>query len=95
MPLCRGFQALISRHSAPGCPPIGKNERSLRQDRADRLEIMDHALVTDVFDCNTCCEQLVGVGTAFVSHRPRVDGALARLSDVLQHWSGAVTCPAC
>ena len=24
----------------------------------------------------------------------RVDGALQELSDVLQHWSGAVTCPA-
>ena len=51
-----------------------KNEPSLRQDRADRVEIMDHALVTDVVDRNPRDEQLAGIGIALVPHRVKFGG---------------------
>src|ERR1700726_1435044 len=60
------------RSAADGAPHLladqVKNVAPLRQDRAERVEIMDHAVVTDMIDRNACGDELGSIGIAFVAY---------------------------
>jgi len=51
-----------------------QHQAALREDGAHGVEIMDHAVVADVFHRNARRHQLAGIGIAFIPHRIEFGG---------------------
>src|ERR1700728_607952 len=80
--VCRGVEmpwlSLWPCWSADRAPDLFadlvKHQTSLRQDGAHGLEVMDHAVVTGVFDRNSGRDQFCCIGVALVAHRVELGG---------------------
>ena len=63
---------------------LRQHQPRLRQNRAHGVEIMDHAVVADMLDCDAGREQLARIGIAFVAHRIEFGGVDDRGRQALQ-----------